>query len=523
MVKAAANNRRNGKQVMALLLNRQDDKIQITSEAGIMICRKFDSETVKLLLDQRGDQIQVTEDVVKAAASNLRNGKEVMALLLDRRSDKIQITGDVVEAAAGNWRNGKQVMALLLNRQDDKIQITLEAGIMICRKFDLETVKLLLDRQGDQIQITGDVVEAAAGNWRNGKQVMALLLNRQDGQIQITSEAGIMVCRKFDSETVKLLLDRRGDQIQVTEDVIKAVASNEINGSEVMALLLDRQSDQIQITEGVVKAAATNLGNGREVMALLLNRRDDQIQITSNVVRAICELFNSGIVKLLLDRPGHQLQITSKVVIMICEKFDSGVVKLLLDRRGDQIHITEDVVKAAARNSRNGKEVIALLLNRSGGDQIWISEDVYTYLTTHPAYSEFTAGFRNLVQRYHSDPTKLIDRLVHNTIEKNPTTSSHLFRLIVNWDPLGFLRTQYDLRLEQDLGEVITITGQSVNAQLTTVNSYLSQTWSSHTFTLLNAIRKTIAQHNNGHCYSSSYTISSFTLPRVAFCLSLLY
>jgi hypothetical protein len=324
------------------------------------------------------------------------------------------------------------------------------------------------------------VVEAAAGNWRKGKQVMALLLNRQDDQIQISSEAGIMICRKFDSETVKLLLDRRGDQIQVTEDVIKAVASNERNGSEVMALLLDRRSDQILITEGVVKAAATNSGNGRELMALLLNRRDDQIQITSNVVRAICELFNSGIVKLLLDRPGHQLQITSKVVIMICEKFDSEIVKLLLDRRGDQIHITEDVVKAATRNSRNGKEVIALLLNRPGGHQIWISEDVYTYLTTHPAYSEFTAGFRNLVQRYHSDPMNLIDRLVYNT-EKNPTTSSHLFRLIVNWDPLGFLRTQYDLRLEQDLGEVITITGQSVNAQLTTVNSYLSQTWSSHT------------------------------------------
>ena len=58
-----------------------------------------------LLLDRRGDQIQITEDVVKAAASNGWNGKEVMALLLDRRGDQIQITEDVVKAAASNgWK-----------------------------------------------------------------------------------------------------------------------------------------------------------------------------------------------------------------------------------------------------------------------------------------------------------------------------------------------------------------------------------------------------------------------------------
>jgi hypothetical protein len=61
-----------------------------------------------LLLDRRGDQIQVTEDVVKAAASNERNGKEVMALLLDRRGDQIQITEDVVKAAASNMEMGKR-------------------------------------------------------------------------------------------------------------------------------------------------------------------------------------------------------------------------------------------------------------------------------------------------------------------------------------------------------------------------------------------------------------------------------
>jgi hypothetical protein len=67
-------------------------------------------------------------------------------------------------------------------------------------------------------------VEAAAGNWKNGKEVMTLLL------------------------------DRRGADIQITEDVVKAAAGNLLNGEEVMTLLLDRRGDDVQITEEVVKA-----------------------------------------------------------------------------------------------------------------------------------------------------------------------------------------------------------------------------------------------------------------------------
>jgi hypothetical protein len=101
-----------------------------------------------LLLDQQGDQIQITEDVVKAAAGNRGNGKEVMTLLLDQQGDQIHITEDVVKAAAGNGRNGKEVMTLLFNRR------------------------------GDQIQITEDVVKIAAGNELRGYELMAFLHQR---------------------------------------------------------------------------------------------------------------------------------------------------------------------------------------------------------------------------------------------------------------------------------------------------------------------------------------------------------
>ncbi|KAK4182058.1 hypothetical protein QBC35DRAFT_468368, partial [Podospora australis] len=144
------------------------------------------------------NSMEITEEVVRAAAGNWRNGKEVMTLLLEKRGDDFKITEEVVKAAAGNTGNGKEVMALLL------------------------------EKQGDDIQITEEVVKAAAGNPWNGKEVMALLL------------------------------EKRGDDFKITEEVVKAAAGNPWNGKEVMALLLEKRGDDIEITEEVVKAAAGN-------------------------------------------------------------------------------------------------------------------------------------------------------------------------------------------------------------------------------------------------------------------------
>jgi hypothetical protein len=61
------------------------------------------------LLDRQGDRIAITEEVVKAAVSNRKNGKEVMALLLDRQGDQITITEEVLRAAVSNRKlNGKK-------------------------------------------------------------------------------------------------------------------------------------------------------------------------------------------------------------------------------------------------------------------------------------------------------------------------------------------------------------------------------------------------------------------------------
>ncbi|KAK2591290.1 hypothetical protein QQS21_011008 [Conoideocrella luteorostrata] len=74
-------------------------------------------------------EITITEMVVKAAAENRRNGKEVIALLLDRRGDEIIILEEVVKATAENVHDGKEVMALLLDQRGD--EITIPEGLLV--------------------------------------------------------------------------------------------------------------------------------------------------------------------------------------------------------------------------------------------------------------------------------------------------------------------------------------------------------------------------------------------------------
>lgn len=57
---------------------------------------------LRLRLSMAIHSIEITEEMVKAAAENWQNGKEVMVLLLEKRGDEVEITEEVVKAAAGN-------------------------------------------------------------------------------------------------------------------------------------------------------------------------------------------------------------------------------------------------------------------------------------------------------------------------------------------------------------------------------------------------------------------------------------
>ncbi|RBA10996.1 hypothetical protein FPRO05_14321 [Fusarium proliferatum] len=356
-----------------LLINEYREKKQPRGKItpGVMQIAASSSnngkEVIALLLDRRGDEVTITEKVVKAAAANYSHGKEVMELLLNRRGDEVTITEEVVKVAAGNSWNGEEVVALLLDRRGDEVTITEEVVKAAAGNSGTgqEVMALLLDRRGDEVTITEEVVKAAAGNSGNGKEVMALLLDRRGDEVTITEEVVKAAAGNSGNgkEVITLLLDRRGDEVTITEEVVKAAAGNYGNGKEVMALLLDRRGDQIAITEEVVSIISREFD--MKVMALLLDRRGDDVTITEEVVKAAAANYSHGkeVMTLLLERRGAQITITEKLVVAISGRFSKEVVALLLDRRGDEVVITEEVVKAVM-DSEYRTDVSMLLVDR---------------------------------------------------------------------------------------------------------------------------------------------------------------
>ena len=319
----------------------------------------------------------ISEEVVKAAAGNFENGKEVMTLLLEQRGADVMITEGVVKAAARFGR--KEVMTLLLEQRGADVMITEEVVKAAAGFGRKEVMTLLLEQRGADVMITEEVVKAAAGNEGSGKEVMTLLLEQRGADVMITEEVVKAAAENFwdGKEVMTLLLEQRGADVVITEEVVKVAAKNPWNGKEVMTLLLEQRGADVMITEEVVKAAAGNFGNGKEVMTLLLEQRGADVMITEEVVKAAAGFGRKEVMTLLLEQRGADVMITEEVVKAAAGNFGSGkeVMTLLLEQRGADVMITEEVVKAAAGNEGSGKEVMTLLLEQRGAD-VTITEEV---------------------------------------------------------------------------------------------------------------------------------------------------
>ncbi|KAI9661048.1 MAG: hypothetical protein M1821_009375 [Bathelium mastoideum] len=230
------------------------------SGQGILdICAKEGScNVIIFLLEQRREEVQIPDKVFHITTTNLRNRYEMMELLLERqartvpvaswlmqliarsfearcmaalvkeRGDEVSITEEVVKAAAGNGKNGQETMDLLLEWHARNLPITSSLIGRITRSFDAGYMAILLKKWGDEVSITEEVVKAAAGNGDNGQEIM------------------------------KLLLEQRGDEVQITEEVVKAAARNGENGQEIMELLLEQRGNEVRITKELVIAAQKN-------------------------------------------------------------------------------------------------------------------------------------------------------------------------------------------------------------------------------------------------------------------------
>jgi hypothetical protein len=135
-------------------------------------------------------------------------------------------------------------------------------------------------------------------------------------------------------------------------------------------------------------------------------------------------------------------------------------------------------------------------LSEDGDDNVSPEDqDVYTYLTEHSAFSELVEELRALVERHFCNQNELIYHRILLAMRRPgiiEQSQDGIFRasFYVEWDVLDFLQTCYSR--SQDLRHVLAITGATINAQLTTVAAFLQQTWSDHTWNLVDALNSAI-------------------------------
>ncbi|KAJ4303119.1 hypothetical protein N0V90_002011 [Kalmusia sp. IMI 367209] len=267
----------------------KNDRFQIP----LQIAATFGSLKVLVhLLVQFKDNVEITKTILSAAVSGGSSGEEVMSILLDHRGGDIQVTNELVDEIADNAVEDEEIISLLLRKKGEEVLFAEGVTeILICyfheqllealkswRKIGIsvlevvmresahsdngeEVITFLFDRHGAEARalVTEDILEAAAGNWMQGDQIMARFLEQQD--------------------------------LPITEQVIKAAAGNKRQGEKIIARFLEQRD--ITITEEVIKIATAE-GNWTIIGVLLKNKRVTEVPITGETLEAVLKDRNTG-------------------------------------------------------------------------------------------------------------------------------------------------------------------------------------------------------------------------------------
>ncbi|CAN9295349.1 unnamed protein product [Alternaria alternata] len=182
------------------------------------LAKMSDVSEVDHFLKRRGLEVPLSEDMIRAAAANERNGREIMILLLQERGEEFILTKGVIEAAAGNEGNWQDVMTLLLGEH------------------------------GRKSMVTSSVIEVAAKNEKNGLEI------------------------------IEFFHEEREHKWWITDGVVEAAAANENYGMEIMNILHRQHEKEFRITKRVIEAARENTRSGGDIMNFLFRECRDGLE-----------------------------------------------------------------------------------------------------------------------------------------------------------------------------------------------------------------------------------------------------
>jgi hypothetical protein len=129
-------------------------------------------------------------------------------------------------------------------------------------------------------------------------------------------------------------------------------------------------------------------------------------------------------------------------------------------------------------------------------------QDIYSYLIGHQAFVTLARNLRAIFEQYFGNQLDLIGRRISLVLRRSgmieqSTDGIFCATFRTEWDAARFLRDQYESGVMQPLRQVLALTGEAVDAQLTTVELYLRQCWPKYTYALVDAISSTLQRSND--------------------------
>ncbi|KAM0270235.1 hypothetical protein ACHAQH_009517 [Verticillium albo-atrum] len=150
---AAAANYITGDEIIAVLLEKYGDLVEITPSILWTAARWGSDETIALLLEKRGDEIKVTQEVILALVENSWAKRTTVAWLIEKGGEEVRITQKVLIAAAKN--GSVTTIDFLLQRYSNEVKLTRDVMRAVDRNefYEKEIVSLLSEKYGDSEEV----------------------------------------------------------------------------------------------------------------------------------------------------------------------------------------------------------------------------------------------------------------------------------------------------------------------------------------------------------------------------------
>jgi ankyrin repeat protein len=274
--------------------------------------------------------------------------------LLLTKIDRVEVTTELINLAATNGLDGKQIIDLLLNLVQD-VSITNRTIEKACSngKHGLAILESLLLRSDDS-SITEEAVEYAAANNKCGFALLNALFHRAS-HLEVTTAMIEAACNNSAVEPLQFLL-RKNKAVSISYDSLVKAASNEEVGDQMQVLLLERCKHTL-LDEMLLISAMRNRKLGVELTRLLLAKAGGTIlPVTMDLLEEAAQNEYNG---------------------------ETLIENFLKDPREWRLH--PDVAKAAARNRYSPVEVLALISKADEG--LEITMDTIIAAAENPQYA----------------------------------------------------------------------------------------------------------------------------------------